>query len=64
MTYSPTYNYPWFRGLGLRVRGSWVVISGVRSPVVWVLTIDTLLITPLITTHEPLTLSPKPLNHG
>ena len=30
-----------------------VVISGVISPLVWVITIVTLLITPLITTHEP-----------
>ena len=34
--------------------GSWVVISGVVSPLIWVITIVTLLITPLITTHEPL----------
>ena len=33
--------------------GSWVVISGVISPLRWVITIVTLLITPLITTHEP-----------
>ena len=33
--------------------GSWVVISGVRSPLVWVITIVTRLITLLITTHEP-----------
>ena len=33
--------------------GSWVVISGVISPLIWVITIVTLLITPLITTHEP-----------
>ena len=33
--------------------GSWVVISGVISPLTWVTTIATLLITPLITTHEP-----------
>ena len=32
--------------------GSWVVISGVISPLIWVITIVTLLITPLITTHE------------
>ena len=35
------------------LRGSWVVISGVISPLIWVITIVTLLITPLITTHEP-----------
>ena len=34
--------------------GSWVVISGVISPLIWVITIVTLLLTPLITTHEPL----------
>ena len=33
--------------------GSWVVISGVISPLVWVVNTVTLLITPLITTHEP-----------
>ena len=33
--------------------GSWVVISGVISPLIWVIIIVTLLITPLITTHEP-----------
>ena len=33
--------------------GSWVVISGVMSPLIWVITIVTLLITPLITAHEP-----------
>ena len=33
--------------------GSCVVISGVISPLTWVITIVTLLTTPLITTHEP-----------
>ena len=33
--------------------GSWVAISGVISPLIWVLTIATLLIAPLVTTHEP-----------
>ena len=33
--------------------GSWVVISGVISPLIWVITIDILLIAILITTHEP-----------
>ena len=33
--------------------GSWVVISRVISPLILVITIVTLLITPLITTHEP-----------
>ena len=43
---------PWASGLGL-LGGSWVVISGAISPLIWVITIDTLLIPPLITTHEP-----------
>ena len=30
--------------------GSWVDISRVKSPLIWIVT---LLITPLITTHEP-----------
>ena len=33
--------------------GSWVAMSGVISPLRWVITIVTLLITPLIATHEP-----------
>ena len=33
--------------------GSWVVISGVISELIWVVSIVTLLITPLFTTHEP-----------
>ena len=33
--------------------GSWVVISGVISPLIWVISIVTLLITLVITTHEP-----------
>ena len=33
--------------------GSWVVINGVISPLIWVITIVILLITLLITTHEP-----------
>ena len=37
--------------------GSWVVISGVISPLIWVIAIVTLLITPLITTHEPASIS-------
>ena len=41
--------------------GSWVVISGVISSLIWVIRKDTLLITPLITTHEPpsIDLTPK-----
>ena len=35
----------------LEVEG--VVISGVRSPLIWLISIVTLLITLLITTHEP-----------
>ena len=34
--------------------GSWVVISRVISPLIWVISIVILLITILITTHEPL----------
>ena len=42
-----------FEVVGL-LGGSWVVISGVTSPLIWFITILTLLlITPLITTHEP-----------
>ena len=33
--------------------GSWAVISGVISPLIWVITIVILLIILLITTHEP-----------
>ena len=33
--------------------GSWVVISGVISPLIWVIMRVTLLITPFIATHEP-----------
>ena len=33
--------------------GSWVVISGILSPLIWVISIVTLLRTLLITTHEP-----------
>ena len=33
--------------------GSWVVISRVISPLIWVISIVTLLITLLIATHEP-----------
>ena len=36
-----------------RLGGSWVVISGVRSPLIWVISIVTLLITLLVATHEP-----------
>ena len=42
--------------------GSWVVISEAISPLIWVITMVTLLLTPLITTHEPPSrvLNPKP----
>ena len=39
--------------------GSWVVISGVIIPLIWDITIVTLLITPLITTHEPPSMLPS-----
>ena len=39
--------------MGLVLGGSRVVISGVRSALIWVIIIVALLITPLITTHEP-----------
>ena len=35
------------------LRGSWVVISRVISPLIWVIITVALLITPLITTHKP-----------
>ena len=38
--------------------GSWVVISGVIHPLIWVITIVTLLITLLIATHEPPSIAP------
>ena len=39
-----------------------MVISGVISPLIWVVSIVTLLVTPLITTYEPPStpLNPKP----
>ena len=37
----------------MRLGGSWVVISGLISPLIWVIIVVALLITPLITTHEP-----------
>ena len=40
-------------GLGGLLGGSGVVISGVISPLIWLISIVTLLITLLITTHEP-----------
>ena len=49
-----------FRSLVLG--GSGVVISRVISPLIWVISIVTLLKTPLITTHEPP--SSHPLSPG
>ena len=42
-----------FRGLRGQLGGSWVVISGVINPLIWVITKAALHITLLITTHEP-----------
>ena len=39
--------------IGALLEGSWVVINGVRSPLMWFMTIVTLLITPLVATREP-----------
>ena len=39
-------------GQGL-LGGSWVVIGGVISPLLWLIGIVTLIITPCITAHEP-----------
>ena len=36
-----------------RLGGSWVAISEVISTLIWIISIVTLLITLLITTHEP-----------
>ena len=41
------------RSLACLLGGSWVVTSRVISPLIGLITIVTLLITPLITTHEP-----------
>ena len=38
---------------GCLLGGSWVVISGVLSPLIWVIIMVTLIKTPLITNHEP-----------
>ena len=40
--------------------GSWVVISRVISPLIWVISIVTLLIALLITTLEPPSIHPTP----
>ena len=42
--------------------GSWVVISGVISPLICLITIVMLLITTLITTHEPPSMCVYPLS--
>ena len=47
-----------YRNNYLLLGGSWVGISGVISPLIWVITIVILLITLLITTHEPPSKSP------
>ena len=44
--------------------GSWVVISRVISPLIWLITIVTLLITPLLTTHEPPSRRPEVWSFG
>ena len=44
---------PLIRGLGFRRLGFGVIITGVISPLIKVITIVVLLITLLITTHEP-----------
>ena len=49
-TSDPTVATMWLPSL---LGGSGVVISGVISPRVWVISIVTLLITLLISTHEP-----------
>ena len=47
--------------LYLEVHDSWVVRSRVISPLIWDITIVTLIITPLLPTYEPTsTLNPKP----
>ena len=38
--------------------GSWLVIGGVISPLMWLISIVTLLITLLITAHEPPSMKP------
>ena len=42
-----------FREMLLVLGGSWLVTSGVISPLIWVISTVTLLRTPLITSHEP-----------
>ena len=39
--------------LQLLLEGSWVVISGLIGPLIWVVIMVALLVAPLITTHEP-----------
>ena len=45
---------------GALLGGSWVVISWVISPLIWVISIVTLLIALLITTLEPPSIHPTP----
>ena len=49
-----------YRILKIAVGGSGVVISRVISPVIWVISIVTLRITLLITSHEPPSMQPGP----
>ena len=49
----PTPSHPWALLQHLLLGGSWVVIFGVISPLIWVTTMVTLLIAPLLTAHEP-----------
>ena len=37
----------------LPLGGSWVVINGVISPLIWVISVGTLRITRLLSVHEP-----------
>ena len=50
--FSSISNAPFPRVCGL-LGGSWVAISGVIRPLIWVISIVILLIALLITTHEP-----------
>ena len=48
----------------LLLGGSWVVISGVTSPLIWVISIFTLRTIPIITTHEPPSTQERFLRQG
>ena len=39
--------------MGLGITWRFVVIAGIITPLIWVITTVSLLLTPLITTHEP-----------